>query len=140
MTARRPDRSLLLAGGLLVGAGIFDVLSGIGDVDSGDVYVSLHADGLVFYDLTDWAWLHVASGVLLVASGLVVAFARRRWVTAAMVVGAVVVVVHLLFAPYHPIEALIVVGLTLAAVRLVVRQRRGDRDEARVRTAGRPSR
>ncbi|MFJ8686006.1 DUF7144 family membrane protein [Micromonospora wenchangensis] len=140
MTARRPDRSLLLAGGLLVGAGIFDVLSGIGDVDSGDVYVSLHAHGLVFYDLTGWAWLHVASGVLLVATGLVVAFARRRWVTAAMVVGMAVVVVHLLFAPYHPVEALIVVGLTLAAVRLVVRHRRGDRDDARVRTAGRPSR
>ncbi|MBW4703991.1 MULTISPECIES: hypothetical protein [unclassified Micromonospora] len=140
MTTRQPDRSLLLAGGLLVGAGLFDVLSGIGDVDSGDVYVSLHADGLVFYDLTNWAWLHVASGVLLVATGLATAFGRRPWTTAALVVGAAVVVVHLLFAPYHPIEALIVVGLVLAALRLVVRHRRGNRDDARVRTADRPSR
>ncbi|MBO4159503.1 DUF7144 family membrane protein [Micromonospora antibiotica] len=140
MTTRQPDRSLLLAGGLLVGAGLFDVLSGIGDVDSGDVYVSLHADGLVFYDLTNWAWLHVASGVLLVATGLVTAFGRRRWGTAALVVGAAVVVVHVLFAPYHPIEALIVVGLVLAALRLVVRHRRGNRDDVRVRTADRPSR
>ncbi|MEU1752183.1 hypothetical protein ABZ436_05930 [Micromonospora matsumotoense] len=136
MTVRLPDRSLLLAGGLLVGAGIFDLLSGIGDVDSGDVYASLHADGLVLYDLTGWAWLHVASGVLLVVTGLVIALSRGRWVTAALVVGVAVVVVHLLFAPYHPIEALIVVGLTLAAVRLAVRHRRGTR----VRPAGTPSR
>ncbi|WFE63178.1 hypothetical protein [Micromonospora sp. WMMD714] len=140
MTVRQRNRSLLLAGGLLLGAGAFDLLAGIGDVGSGDVYASLDADGLVFYDLTSWAWLHVASGVLLVVTGLAVTSGRRRWITAALVVGAVVVVVHLLFAPYHPIEALIVVGLTLAAARLVVRHRRAERRDPPVRTAGRPSR
>ncbi|MFI9640330.1 hypothetical protein ACIG87_09700 [Micromonospora sp. NPDC051925] len=140
MTVRQPDRSLSLAGGLMAGAGGLDVLAGISDLGDGVAYVSLHADGLVFYDLTSWAWLHLATGVLLVATGLVIAIGRRRWVTTALVIGVAAVVVHLFFAPYRPIEALIVAGLALAAVRLVVRHRRAGRPDAPVRPAGRPSR
>ncbi|MFJ6196868.1 hypothetical protein [Micromonospora sp. NPDC092111] len=139
MATRQPDRSLPLAGGLLAGAGLFDILAGIGDL-GGNVYVSLHSEGLVVYDITGWVWVHVTTGVLLMATGLPVALGRRRWGPVALVAGAVAVVVHLLFAPYHPVDALIVVGLVLAAVRLVVRHRRGSRPDEPVSPAGRPSR
>ncbi|WP_319460614.1 hypothetical protein [Micromonospora sp. RTP1Z1] len=135
--AGTPGRRPVLAGLLLAGAGLFDGLSGLGGLDH-DPYVLFTRSGLYHLDLTGWMWAHLVTGVVMVAGGML-AFSGRRWPVrlagAAAVVG---LVFHLLVFAYEPIWALMVIGLAVAALRLLW-QCRSESGE-RVISAGRPSR
>ncbi len=117
------ERPLVLAGILLGGAGVFDVLAGVGDL-IGDPYVSIEGGGMYHYDITGWAWLHLAAGALLAVAGALVPLGRRWSTRLALLAVVVAVATHLLMLTYHPIRAVIVLGLALTAARLVLRQRR----------------
>ena len=116
------DRGLWLAGVLLGAAGVVDTVAGAADL-TGDRYVSI-ADGAVHqHDITGWAWLHLVVGVFTALAGALVPL-NRRW-SAALALAAVVVfvVLHLFFIAYHPVQTVLVLGLALAAARLVVTHR-----------------
>ena len=66
--ADKPGRRPVLAGVLLAGAGLFDALSGLGDLDD-DPYVVVTRSGLYHLDLTGWMWAHLVTGVVMVAGG-----------------------------------------------------------------------
>ncbi|MFG1845704.1 DUF7144 family membrane protein [Micromonospora carbonacea] len=117
------ERPLVLAGILLGGAGVFDVLAGVGDL-VGDPYVSIESGAMYHYDVTGWAWASLAAGVLLVVAGALVPLGRRWSARLALFAVAAAVATHLLILTYHPLRVLIVLGLALAAARLVLRQRR----------------
>ncbi|MCX4469163.1 hypothetical protein OOK41_02335 [Micromonospora sp. NBC_01655] len=116
-------RPLLLAAVLLGGAGIFDVLGGVGEL-TGDPYVSIEGGGMYHYDITGWAWLHLAAGALAAGAGVLVPLDRRWSARLALVAVAALVASHLLVLTYHPIQTVIVIGLALAAARLVLRHPR----------------
>lgn len=135
--ADKPGRRPVLAGVLLAGAGLFDALSGLGDLDD-DPYVVVTRSGLYHLDLTGWMWAHLVTGVVMVAGG-VLAFSGRRWPV--RLAGAAAVVglgFHLLVLAFQPLSAVLVIGLAVAALRLLW-QCRDDSGE-RVISAGRPSR
>ncbi|WDZ87668.1 DUF7144 family membrane protein [Micromonospora cathayae] len=111
-----------LAAALLGSAGLVDILAGVSELDI-DPYLVVTDEGLVRLDVTGWLWLHVGTGSLALVAALVV-LTGRRWawwvgVVAAVAAGAV----NLLFLPYHPLRAALVLGLYLAAARLVLRSR-----------------
>ncbi|PPA62068.1 hypothetical protein BAW75_00145 [Micromonospora chalcea] len=113
------DRGLRLAAVLLGLAGIFDAVAGAADL-SGTRYVSV-ADGAVHeHDLTGWAWLHLAVGVFTALAGALGPL-RRRWSTSLALAAVVIFVgLHLFFLTYHPIRTVLVLGLALAAARLLI--------------------
>ncbi len=115
-------RGLLLAGALLGGAGIFDAVAGVADLTTRR-YVSLGVGGIHEHDITGWAWLHLAAGVLAALAGALVPLGRRWCVWLAVATTAVFVAVHLAFLTYHPIQTVIVVGVALAAARLILKHR-----------------
>lgn len=138
-SARR-GRPLVLAGLLLGGAGLFDLLAGVGDFTP-DRYVSLTDEGVVGHDLAGWLWVHLVVAGLMVVGGTVAPLGRvwSTWLALTGVVGGVGL--HLLIWPYQPLPASIVVGLALAAARLLIKHGRFRKPSGSVTSsAGRPSR
>ena len=113
----------LLAGGLLAGAGLVDVISAWA-YTAADPFVVETRQGVYRMDITGWAWLHVAIGVAVTLAGLLVLTGRRWTVPLAVGAAALAVAVDLLLLPYAPVRALLVVALDGAAVRLLLRGRR----------------
>lgn len=115
-----PRSTNRLAAALLAGAGLVDVLSGVSEVDV-DPYLVVTDAGLHRLDLTGWIWLHLSAGTLVLLAALAVLTGRRWARLAGLGTAGVAVVVNLLLLPYQPLRALLVLGLYLAAVRLIVR-------------------
>ncbi|SCE69412.1 hypothetical protein GA0074695_0367 [Micromonospora viridifaciens] len=138
--ARLRRRRRWLAGVLLAGAGFFDGLAGVSDLDN-DKYVVQSEEGLLHLDLTGWSWAHQATGALMVLAGVLL-FTARPWSVRLAVVAAVAgIVLHLILLPFEPVWAVIVIGLAVAPLRLLwlCRRRRGARADD-VNPAGRPAR
>ncbi|MGK5444368.1 DUF7144 family membrane protein [Micromonospora sp. URMC 105] len=134
--AEQPGRPLLAAG-LLTTAGLLDVLSAQADT-SGDPFVVTTRQGMYAVDITGWAWLHVAVGAAVVLAGLAVVTGRRGTTPVALGCATAGVVLDLLLFPYAPIRALLVVGLYVAAGRLLLRHRRATRVAGQLSAVHRP--
>lgn len=118
-------RQRQLAGVLLVGAGLFDAISGLGDVDD-DPYVVVTREGVFHLDVTGWMWAHLVTAALMGVAGLLL-LAGRRWSLRLAAAAAIVGIgLHLIVLPYQPLWALIVIGLAVAALRLLWRGRAGE--------------
>jgi hypothetical protein len=118
-TGRRPA---LLAGALLVFAGLVDVAA-VPVAIVGDPYILLIGGELHHVDLTAWAWLRVAVGAATAATGLAIVAKRRSGARAGFVVAGIGVVVALVAFPYQPLHSLLDIPVNLAAVRLLLRRR-----------------
>lgn len=117
--ARRP----LLAGGLLVGANLTDIVA-IGPMATGDYFVVTTETAIHQVDITGWVWLHMAIGTGAVVAGLLVMTHDRRWVRPFAVGFAVLAIaVGLAILPYAPVRAALVISANAAAIRLLIRHR-----------------
>jgi len=116
---RRP----LLAGGLLVGANLADVVA-IWPLASVDHFVVMTRSAMHQVDITGWVWAHMAIGTSVVVAGLLVMSYDRRWVRPFAVGCAVLAIaVGLAILPYAPIRAAFVISADAVAIRLLVRHR-----------------
>jgi hypothetical protein len=109
-----------LASGLLIGAGLIDVISSYAHTGEG-AFVVVTEHGVHEIDIAGWAWLHLVVGTAVVVAGLAV-LTGRRW-AALFAIGCTVTAVAigvLLFA-YAPVRALLVTGLGVGAVWLLIR-------------------
>jgi hypothetical protein len=102
----------MLAAVLMVLAGLLDLANGIeGVVKSGFYVATPHY--LYNINTTNWGWIHVGIGALLVLVGLCL-FARMTW---ARVVGIGLVVIsavlNFLFIPRYPFWAILLVALDI---------------------------
>src|SRR4051795_6739993 len=100
----RTDRPVL-AGGLLVAAGLVDVLAAYGMLRS-RVFVVLIEGGIHQVDLTFWAWLQLTIAAAVTLAGLGAVIGRRGAATVAIGCAAVAIAVDLLMLPYAPIRLL----------------------------------
>ncbi|SCL22446.1 hypothetical protein GA0070624_2531 [Micromonospora rhizosphaerae] len=114
---RRP----LLAGGLLAGSGLVDVITAYANT-MGDPFVVVTRQSAYRVDITGWAWLHVAIGAAVMVAGLLVFTGRRATVRFAIAAAVLAIAADLLLFPYAPIRSVLVVGLNGAAIRLLVRR------------------
>lgn len=132
-------RPLLLAGALLGAAGLADVLSTV-TAGAGDPYLVVRGETMYRLDITGWAWTHGITGLVTAVVGLLVLTGRRAVVVGATVVAVASVAVDLLILPYEPYRSVLSASLTVAAVRLLVRQVRRGRPAAGLRVTGRSGR
>jgi len=116
---RRP----VLAASLLGTVGLLDIVAGP-SLTSDDPYVVLTGDGVYQLDLTGWVWLDLGVAVATVVAGLLVII-DRRW-TALLGIGCagLSIAIDSLMFPYVLLRAILVVGLSVAAIWLLVRHRR----------------
>ncbi|MDM4718129.1 hypothetical protein QTQ03_00430 [Micromonospora sp. WMMA1363] len=113
-------RGVLLAGTLLIGAGVVDAVVAYATT-SPDRFVIATGDNLFLLDITGWTWLLVIVSTAVAAAGVLV-LARRRWTSAVgLGFGLVGLGLNLAFLPYVPLQTILVAGLTVAAARLLLR-------------------
>lgn len=117
---RRPP---LLAGGLLGGAGVVDIVTSYPNTQ-GDPYMVVTQGGIYQLDMTGSVWTHIAIGMAMVVAGLLVV-ADRRWTTVVgLACAGLGVVFEILTFPYQPLRGTLVIGLNIAAIQLLIRHRR----------------
>ncbi|MFU8875314.1 hypothetical protein [Micromonospora sp. SL4-19] len=139
--AQLPGRQRMLAGVLLAGAGLFDAISGVTDL-SNDQYVVFTPEGIYHVDVVDvtgWMWAHMATGALMVLGGILLVSGRRWSIRFAAAVAVGGIGLHLILLPFHPVWAVLVIGLAVATLVLLVRCRRGT-PRGEVNPTGRPFR
>src|SRR5215208_1420475 len=97
MTDEEPRNSrwatglVLFAGVLMMVAGVWHALAGLGALVNDKVYVS--TPGYIYsFDLTGWGWIHILLGILVAAAGFTVLLGMM-W---ARVVGIVVASISLI--------------------------------------------
>ncbi|GIJ11556.1 hypothetical protein Van01_47700 [Micromonospora andamanensis] len=112
-----------LAGSLLAGAGLVDVIVAYGNTVT-DPYVVITAEGSHHLDITGWAWVHLAVGSAALLAGLAVLTGRRRWRLVGVGCAVAGIVTAVVVLPYLPVRAVLAVALYATALRLLLRHRR----------------
>jgi hypothetical protein len=115
--------SILLAGAILVIAGIWQVFIGTTAIVHDRIYVETPRYVYAF-DLTVWGWAELLTGVLSIAAG----YAALRGQTWARVVGialsAFSMVVQFMFIPHYPIWSFLVIALDVVVIYALATYRR----------------
>lgn len=126
------ERRRRLAALLLAGSGLYDCLSSIDDLND-DQFVLITREGLYRLDVSGWMWGQLVVGVLMVLAGILLLPGRRWMLRFAAVVAVGALALHVLLFPYRPVTALLVIGLSVGALRLLWRCRpdAAGRDAAR---------
>jgi hypothetical protein len=114
-TSRWAAGLIVFAGVLMMVAGVWHALAGVGALVNDKVYVS--TPGYVYsFDLTGWGWIHILLGVVVAAAGFAVLM-RSMW---ARVVGIVLaslsLIANFMFIPYYPFWSLLIVALDIAVI------------------------
>ena len=112
----------LLAGTLLIGANLFDVVAAYPNMNI-DHFVVVTGTAMYQVDITGWVWLQVAVGVAATLAGLVLVAGRRAAVPLGIACAALAIATGTLIFPYAPIRVALVVALNAAAIRLLIRHR-----------------
>jgi hypothetical protein len=96
---------------LLILQGVLTILEAAATLAKDDVYVHFGIYAYKF-SLTGWGWVHLALGVLLLASGVALGL-RRTWARlAAIVVACLHIVANFLFLPYQPQWSIVLIALS----------------------------
>lgn len=118
-TAGRPP---LLAAGLLVCGNLFNVVA-LYPITHVDCFAVVTGRTVRLVDVTGWLWLHMAIGTAVAAAGFAVFLDRRGATPIGIGFAALAAVVGIVFFPYTPARSALIVGVNIAAVRLLVRHR-----------------
>jgi hypothetical protein len=121
-TGRRP----YLAGGLLIGANLIDVVA-ISPLATVDLFFVVTRNAIYQLDITGWVWLHLTVAAAATIAGVLVMSTERGWViplgagcaASALAIGTVLL-------PYAPLRVALVIPANAAAIWLLIRHRRAQ--------------
>ena len=90
--------------------GIMHVIAGLVGLFNSDFYVGTSA-GVIVFDITTWGWIHIVTGILLVATSIGIV-TRTTWARiSGVLLTSIAIVVNIAFLPTYPLWSLI--GITL---------------------------
>ncbi|MCL8026425.1 DUF7144 family membrane protein [Nocardioides bruguierae] len=96
-------------------AGLFNVLTGLTAIATDDVYVT-GSRALLVLDVTAWGWVHLVTGVLLLATG-VMTLAGRLWARlAALALVVLNLLTQLVLLPATPYASMVTIALEVVVV------------------------
>jgi len=129
MTDEEPHNSrwatglVLFAGVVMMVAGVWHALAGLGALVNDKVYVST-PNYIYGFDLTGWGWIHILLGVLEIVAG----FAVLKGQTWARVVGIVLASLSMIanfgFIPHYPLWSLLIIALDAGIIWALASYRR----------------
>lgn len=106
---------VLFAGILMILAGGFQILAGLSALIEDEFYVTT-PNYLLQFDATQWGWIHLLLGVLVLFAGFAV-LSRQTW---GRVIGIILVVLSALsnfaFIPYYPFWSLAIIALDVFVI------------------------
>jgi hypothetical protein len=114
-TSRWTTGLVLFAGVVMMVAGVWHALAGLGAVVNDKVYVS--TPGYLFaFDLTGWGWVHILLGIVVAAAGFVVLMGMMWARVVAIVVASVSLIANFMFIPHYPVWSLLIIALDVAVI------------------------
>ncbi|MFJ9037227.1 hypothetical protein ACIRF8_11640 [Streptomyces sp. NPDC102406] len=105
----------VLAGCLMLLVGSYHVITGIvGIVD--DEFFVVTRNYTYEFDTTAWGWIHLLSGLIVVAAALGV-FAGSTWArVVGMILAGASAVESFFFIPYYPVWSIIIIALDVVVI------------------------
>lgn len=105
----------VFAASMLVLAGLVQVINGFVGL-SNDVVLARVGDYLYRWDADAWGVVHLLLGVLFVVAGFGI-FAGKDWARMFAITLAVIsAVTHVMWLPYYPVAALLVIALDVLVI------------------------
>jgi hypothetical protein len=104
---------LMIIGGMLQGFyGLVAILN--------DEWVVWGNTGAVYLDITQWGWVHLVWGVIMVLAGLGVMSGNVLARTLGVILAAITAVVNFMFIPVYPLWSIIVVVVAIVVIYALV--------------------
>ena len=113
----------VFAGSLMMIAGFWQALEGIGALVHDNVYV-VTPDYIYSFDLTGWGWIHLLLGILIAGAGFGVLRGQTWGRITGIVLASLSLIVNFLFIPYYPLWSLLIIALDVAVIWALVTYRR----------------
>jgi hypothetical protein len=101
-TSRWATGLVLFAGVVMMVAGVWHALAGLGALVNDKVYVSTPAY-IYSFDLTGWGWIHILLGIVVAAAGFVVLMGMMWARVVGIVVASISLIANFMFIPHYPV-------------------------------------
>ncbi|WP_205346855.1 DUF7144 family membrane protein [Pseudonocardia broussonetiae] len=105
----------LLAGVLMIMAGVFNVVQGLVALFENEVYLTTPRYVFAF-DLTTWGWIHLLIGLAVAVAGFGVLAGRIWGRIVGIAITALCMIGNFLFVPYYPVWSLLLVALNVFTI------------------------
>jgi hypothetical protein len=106
---------IMFAGVVMMVAGVWHALAGVGALVNDDVYVA--TPGYIYsFDLTGWGWIHILLGIVVAAAGFVVLLGMMWARVVGIVLASVSLIANFMFIPHYPLWSLLIIGLDVAVI------------------------
>ena len=103
------------AGYLMVIAGIFQSIAGLAAIFKNEVYV-VGQENLVVFDYTQWGWIHLLIGLILIVSAMSL-FSGQLWGrTVAIVLATFSAIANFAFIQAYPLWAITIIVLNILII------------------------
>jgi len=103
---------IVFAGTMMIIAGAFNIIQGLVAVAE-DQFYAITPNTLVTFDLTQWGWIHLILGVILLLIGLAL-FKESMWaVIAGMIVVSINMITQFAFMSAYPVWSIVAIAVDL---------------------------
>ena len=105
----------LFAAVVLITVGCFQVIAGISAIAEDDLIVK--APNYVFnLDVSQWGWVHLLLGAILILSGLGIMTGNVIARTVGVFVAALSAIANFAFIPYYPVWSIAIIAIDIAVI------------------------
>ena len=105
----------LFAAVVLITVGCFQVIAGISAIAEDDLIVK--APNYVFnLDVSQWGWVHLLLGAILILSGLGIMAGNVLARTVGVFVAALSAIANFAFIPYYPVWSIAIIAIDIAVI------------------------
>ena len=105
----------LFAAVVLITVGCFQVIAGISAIAEDDLIVK--APNYVFnLDVSQWGWVHLLLGAILILSGLGIMTGNVIARTVGVFVAALSAIANFAFIPYYPVWSIAIIAIDIAII------------------------
>ena len=105
----------LFAAVVLITVGCFQVIAGISAIAKDDVIVK--TPNYIFdLDVTQWGWVHLILGAILILSGLGIMTGNVLARTVGVFVAALSAIANFAFIPYYPVWSIAIIAIDIAVI------------------------
>ncbi|UYM05635.1 DUF7144 family membrane protein [Solicola gregarius] len=106
---------IMFAGVMMIMAGGFQSLVGLAALIKDDFYVST-PNYLLEFDPTNWGWIHLLMGLLVLFAGFAVLNGRVWGRTIGVILAVLSALVNFAFIPYYPFWSILVIAVDIFVI------------------------
>jgi hypothetical protein len=100
---------------MLMIAGMFQIIAGIAALIEDDFFV-VTQKWVFELDVTNWGWIHLVLGILLLLVGAGILTGNLAARTVGVIIAGLSAIANFAFLPYYPVWAIVVIAIDIAII------------------------